>query len=70
MRLVYPRIESRSDDASEKLLKHAARRRMQIAPEIAKANFVIHADTPYYASLRRCFFSSPKRSVKPKPERD
>jgi len=55
MRLVYPRIESSPDDASEKLLKHAARRRMQIAPEIAKANFVIHADTPYYASLRRFF---------------
>ncbi len=55
---VYPRPESTPIDASRRSLAEGARRQRQIAPEAAKADFVIHPDTPYKASPRRKFFTA------------
>lgn len=53
---VYPKKASTPADASGQSQARYERRRLQMAPELAKADFVIHADTPYHASPRQRYF--------------
>ncbi len=55
---VYPRLESAPSTASAESRALVARREQQIKPEMAMADFVIHAETPYDASPRRKFFKA------------
>jgi NTE family protein len=59
---VYPRPESMPAEASESTRARDARRRAAIEPEVAQADFVLHADTEYYAQpLRRYFVAARQR---------
>ena len=55
---VYPKPESIPEDASDKNKSRVIRRARQIAPQAALADFVIHAETPFYASPRKRFFNA------------
>lgn len=53
---VYPKPESIPEDASDKSISRVFRRARQIAPQAALADYVLHAETPFYASPRKSFF--------------
>ena len=53
---VYPRLESVPNDASDHARAQAERRQKLIDPQVAMADFLIHANTPFQASPRRAFF--------------
>lgn len=65
---VYPRLESTPSDASAESRARNEHRHRLIAPEVAKADFLIHPDTPYRASPRKRFFVS-ARSIGEKEAR-
>ena len=58
---VYPKKSSTPADASQESRKRDERRRRQIKPEVAKADFLIHPDTPYHAGPRRSFFEASRQ---------
>lgn len=55
---VYPRSSSVPPDANSRSIAQVARREQQIQREVAFADFVIHAETPYQASPTRSFFEA------------
>ena len=55
---VYPDSESIPPTASEASRAQVVRRERQIQPEIALADFAIHAETPFAASPRKKFFET------------
>ena len=55
---VYPKISSIPQDASEWDRAQVIRRSKQIEPEMANADFAIHAETPFAASPRKAFFQT------------
>lgn len=55
---VYPKTESIPDNASKKSRDQVIRRAQQTRPEMALADFVIYAETPYAASPRKSFFTA------------
>lgn len=55
---VYPKTESIPTNASLRSRARVVRRDKQIKSEMALADFVIHAETPYFASPRKKFFKT------------
>lgn len=58
---VYPRTTSIPPDASQKSKAEVIRREQQTRSEMALADYVIHAETPYLASPRKSFFKASRK---------